>query len=263
MNFKGLIEGLLPTREAPSASDKTSGDVVLATGVVRLTLRRSERARRLRMRFEPPCDFELVVPRGMSTASARRRLPDFTAWMEKVHGRALERARENPLTGLPATLEHGSSVLFRGSDATVLLGAGENRAVDGPVIQIRLAPGPESTMDERRAAFEAVAKATVRRRIGEVLGLVVPLAKRAPKGWRLSGARTRWGSCSSRGTLSFSWRLVFLPDELLVAVVCHELAHLVEFNHSEAFWREVANLDADWREHRRALKLWPMGSLPL
>ena len=48
--------------------------------------------------------------------------------------------------------------------------------------------------------------------------------------------RTRWGSCSSRGTLSFSWRLLLAPAWVLDDVVCHELCHLRVANHSQAFW---------------------------
>ena len=52
--------------------------------------------------------------------------------------------------------------------------------------------------------------------------------------------RTRWGSCSERGTLSFSWRLLLAPAWVLDDVVCHELCHLHVANHSQAFWRLFA-----------------------
>ena len=59
---------------------------------------------------------------------------------------------------------------------------------------------------------------------------------------RITSARTRWGSCSSRGTLSFTWRLVMAPLEVIDYVVIHELAHLKIKNHSTVFWTEVARL---------------------
>jgi predicted metal-dependent hydrolase len=66
--------------------------------------------------------------------------------------------------------------------------------------------------------------------------------------------RTRWGSCSSRGTLSFNWRLVLAPFEVLDYVVVHELCHLREPNHSPRFWRLVASRRPGWRAQRDWLR---------
>jgi hypothetical protein len=72
--------------------------------------------------------------------------------------------------------------------------------------------------------------------------------------------KSRWGSCSSKGALSFSWRLVLAPEPVIDYVVAHEVAHLVEMNHSARFWRVVASLVPDaaapraWlRRHRAEL----------
>lgn len=71
---------------------------------------------------------------------------------------------------------------------------------------------------------------------------------------RISSARTRWGSCSSRGTLSFTWRLVMAPLDVVDYVVVHELAHLREQNHSAAFWAEVEKMMPDFKPRRDWLK---------
>jgi hypothetical protein len=60
--------------------------------------------------------------------------------------------------------------------------------------------------------------------------------------------RTRWGSCSHNGRLSFSWRLVLAPSPVLDYVVVHELCHVREFNHSPSFWRLVESVRPDWRD---------------
>lgn len=72
--------------------------------------------------------------------------------------------------------------------------------------------------------------------------------------WRLSDARTRWGSLSARGVVSLNWRLVMAPLAVIDYVICHELAHFRERNHSPAFWRAVAALCPDYATARRALR---------
>jgi hypothetical protein len=65
---------------------------------------------------------------------------------------------------------------------------------------------------------------------------------------KITGARTRWGSCSARGSLNFTWRLVMAPLQVIDYVVVHELAHLKHKNHSKAFWNEVKRLMPDYKE---------------
>jgi predicted metal-dependent hydrolase len=71
---------------------------------------------------------------------------------------------------------------------------------------------------------------------------------------RIGGQRSLWGSCSSRGTLSFNWRLVLAPIEVLDYVVVHELCHLRVPNHSQRFWTLVGRHRPHWREQRAWLR---------
>jgi predicted metal-dependent hydrolase len=72
--------------------------------------------------------------------------------------------------------------------------------------------------------------------------------------FRLSSARTRWGSCSAKGTISLVWRLMMAPPEIIDYLIIHELAHTKEKNHSRAFWRLVEEFVPDYRERRRWLR---------
>jgi len=74
------------------------------------------------------------------------------------------------------------------------------------------------------------------------------------QGVRIGRQKSRWGSCSKRGVLSFSYSLIFLPAELLDYVVIHELCHLKEFNHSQNFWNLVAESAPGWKKHRALLR---------
>jgi predicted metal-dependent hydrolase len=85
----------------------------------------------------------------------------------------------------------------------------------------------------------------------------------------IKDARTRWGSCSTKGNLNFSWRLLLAPDEVLDYVVAHEVAHLVELNHSPRYWATLARLYPDFKapqawlkRHGPALMRWPGNLTP-
>lgn len=74
--------------------------------------------------------------------------------------------------------------------------------------------------------------------------------------FKLSHAKTRWGSCNSRGVIRLNWRLIQLPLRLIDYVVAHELCHLIEMNHSPAFWRLVAGIFPDYQQARRELNTY-------
>lgn len=89
-----------------------------------------------------------------------------------------------------------------------------------------------------------------------------PLGMR-PSAFALSSAKTRWGSCTSAGTIRLNWRLIHLPLPLIDYVVAHELAHLKEMNHSPRFWQTVAALYPSYEQARRTLKQQSMDRLLL
>jgi len=72
----------------------------------------------------------------------------------------------------------------------------------------------------------------------------------------ISNARTRWGSCNSKKEIRLNWRLLQAPPHLINYVVCHELAHLKEMNHSARFWAVVASIYPDYKAAEKELKVW-------
>ena len=108
---------------------------------------------------------------------------------------------------------------------------------------------PRLRLDPRRVS-EADARTAVRELVGMLVEEEAPRIGVKPARIQIRDQRSRWGSCSTRGTLSFNWRLVLAPFDVLDYVVVHELCHLREPNHSRRFWKLVEQHRPDWRVHR-------------
>ena len=79
----------------------------------------------------------------------------------------------------------------------------------------------------------------------------------------IRNSKTRWGSASSLGNVGFNWRISKLPEPVMDYVIIHELAHLVEMNHSQAFWDIVAAYSPEHKRHRAWLRDYSRGKLAL
>ena len=94
----------------------------------------------------------------------------------------------------------------------------------------------------------------------ECVAHFAPQMNVSPREIKLSSARTQWGSCTTRGTVRLNWQLVKMPLHLIDYVVVHELAHLVEMNHSAAFWRVVESACPDYAQRRGELRQWGLNT---
>jgi predicted metal-dependent hydrolase len=147
-------------------------------------------------------------------------------------------------------MRDGAVFPLLGAEARVRVTSGPNRALwDGD--QLVLAAKADADLD-------ALARRGLQRRALEVfterMALAAEIAGYCAPALALSSARSRWGSCSRQTGIRLNWRLIHLPMALIDYVVAHELAHLVEMNHSPRFWVEVERLCPDWRAARRELK---------
>ncbi len=97
-----------------------------------------------------------------------------------------------------------------------------------------------------------------RRKAAETIALRVqhyaPMLGVHPGKISIRDQKTRWGSCSSSGTLSFNWRLILAPPQVLDYVVVHELSHMRQMNHSKAFWSTVESIMPDYKQWDQWLK---------
>jgi predicted metal-dependent hydrolase len=231
-------------------------------------LRRSARARRLRVTIDPVRGLIVTVPpatrRGWARpeAEVERFLREREGWVHRhLQGHARQRAELAARGGL----RDGATIRFRGELhlLRVIAGAvGIRRSTvtreggdSGDELVVRLAPA-----DRRPVAL--VLNAWFRERARAVIDAEIARHAAAlhviPTAVSVRDQRSRWGSASRHGRLSFSWRLVLAPPEALETVVIHELAHLRLFGHGPAFWALVAGRRPDhltWRKWLRTHSL--------
>ncbi|MFN4089132.1 MAG: M48 family metallopeptidase [Alphaproteobacteria bacterium] len=206
-----------------------------------LAVRISTRARRLSLRVDPAQGgIVLVLPSPRHRAEGLRFARSRAAWILARLAAVPERVPfadgvTLPLLGRPHRIRHipAGTAILSVADAEIRVG--------GPA---HLLPRQVSSWLRVEARRLLVPRSTAAAaRIG-----------RTVSGVAVRDTRTRWGSCSAAGTLSYSWRLILAPEPVLDYVVFHEVAHLAEMNHGPRFWRLVAELMPEHVAARRWLK---------
>lgn len=191
-----------------------------------LPWRRSDRARHFALRVRPQDgQVELVVPGRAALPRAVAFAMEHRDWIAerqaaKPHRTPFFSGMEIPLLGLPHTIRHQPHV------------RGGAWAKDG-IIHVT---GDPAHMNRRVTDF---LKNRARAEIAPRAHAKAARLGRKVKRISIRDTATRWGSCSHDGCLSFSWRLILTPAEVLDYVVAHEVAHLAEMNHSQRFWTLV------------------------
>jgi predicted metal-dependent hydrolase len=148
------------------------------------------------------------------------------------------------------TITYGSMLLYRGREYPVAAREGNRVGFDGTVFYVP----PLLT-----AAQIKTACVQIYRRLAKscLSAKTLDFARRmgvTPARIGITGAQTRWGSCSGQKNLNFSWRIIMASDAAIDYVVVHELAHISELNHSARFWAIVEGVLPDYRERQALLK---------
>jgi predicted metal-dependent hydrolase len=214
-----------------------SGTIEIHGHLAPLLYRRHPRARHYLLRLRADKTVVVTVPRGGSLEFARQFAASRRPWLEK-HWRLLE-ARPAP----PPLLRPGMTVLLRGR-----LVALETRQQDGlQEIWLDSERLPAGAAEENlRPALERLMRALAQR---ELAARAVELARQQGSPMRrviVRNQKSRWGSCSVRGTISLNWRLIQVPDSVRDYIILHELTHLRHLNHSARFWAEVKKVCPDY-----------------
>ena len=202
-------------------------------------VRRSPRARRVRVSVDGSGEVEVVLPKRAPERAAAQAVRELTPWIER---------RRRTLARAAAELARPEgTVPFLGQDLRLVPQPGRER------VHRR---GDELLVPKRdaAAAIERWYRRQARAEIAPRLDAAVARAGSSYTGLTIRGQKTRWASCSTTGHMSFNWRLLLAPEAVLDYVVEHEVAHLERMDHSPRFWALLESRVPDWREHARWLR---------
>jgi hypothetical protein len=206
---------------------------------VQVVLRRSARTRRLSLRVSRlDGRVTLTLPEGVPEKEGLAFLYEKANWVSaQLAGRA-----ETVRIGI------GAEVLFEGRPMRVVQGNGRQVRLTSTEIMV---PGDP---DRAAARVQGFLKERARARLVAASDRYAARLGREYSRLTLRDTRSRWGSCSSRGALMFSWRLIMAPACVLEYVAGHEVAHLAQMNHSPRFWQVVEDIHGPYEAPRRWLR---------
>lgn len=201
-------------------------------------LRRSARAKRLSLRVSRlDGRVTLTLPVACRTREGIAFLQDREEWL-RGH---LDRIAPETSVAI------GQTVLFEGRMIPIVAGTTRKARLENDQVVV---PAGDAVAAHIKALF----KATARDRLAAASDHFAGLVGRSFDRLSIRDTRSRWGSCSSKGALMYSWRLIMAPPPVLQYVAAHEVSHLVEMNHSQAFWSVVESIYPDYAPCRRWLR---------
>jgi predicted metal-dependent hydrolase len=198
------------------------------------SVRRSDRARRVRVRVDPHDGVEVVLPRRAPERAAAAAVQELRPWIER---------RLAELAGARAAIEQRRGRLpYLDAELTLVPQPGRSR-VHRRGSLLLVPPG------DARPAIERWYRRAARAEVSARLDAATADVGTRYRSLTIRGQRTRWASCSPDGAMSFNWRLLLAPTEVLDYVVWHEVCHLEVLDHSSRFWSLLASRWPDYRTH--------------
>jgi predicted metal-dependent hydrolase len=214
----------------------------IGSRVASLLMVHHPRARRYLLRLRSDGTVRVTIPHRGTISAARAFASRNIGWLERQFQRLAARPK------IPVTWNLGTEIRFRGelarieSDGDGWINFGSER--------VKLS---DAAADLRRAIQKHLRKLAARELPVRVMELAV-LHGISVSRVTVRNQKSRWGSCSRRGTISLNWRLIQAPGFVRDYIILHELAHRRQMNHSAKFWREVERLFPDYLQARQWLK---------
>ncbi len=214
------------------------------------TLRRSFRARRVRLEVGQQTGLTVIVPRSYRISSIPGLLKSKERWISRNLARF---SQSQPVFAL-RKLKSGDTLPYLGRDLEVTKQENHHNqdiTLDGNKLAISPELFDNGLLEPALEQWYRTEAAKLIYDIAEKLSYKTGIGYRRIS---IRGQKTRWGSCSRKKNLSFNWKLIMAPEPVVEYVVIHELLHLREMNHSKRFWELVAQYCPGWREKKKWLK---------
>jgi predicted metal-dependent hydrolase len=214
------------------------------------TLRRSFKARRVRLEIRQQTGLTVIVPRSYPISQLYGLLKSKERWIS----RNLARFNQLELLSAPKELRNGDSIPYLGRELELVQQEshhGDSIALMGNKLALRPDLFNNGLLE---LALEQWYRSEAARLITEKTTKVSSDMGINYKRIVIRGQKTRWGSCSHKKNISFNWKLIMAPEPVVEYVIIHELIHLKEMNHSKRFWELVAQYCPDWQQHKKWLK---------
>lgn len=214
------------------------------------SIKRVKRSRSIRLRVEPNGKVLVTAPPFAPHYLIERFVAKQQPWIERQQQRLVLKKNVHPVFDWEANIVSYLGQLLQIELGEYRVGVDKVRVEPGV---LRVSPPSGKLFDAKKILVAWLKK----RGEAEILERLPPLASRMEARYqkvRFSQQKSRWGSCSSNGTLSFNWRLIHYHPQVIDYVIVHELAHTLEHNHSEAFWRIVSEHIPDYKRHVALLK---------
>jgi len=192
------------------------------------------------------------APMRMSENAIREFVEKHVNWVEKKKAELQATVPVLPKQYLP-----GETFLYLGNAYTLEIVRDQKKKL---ILDDRFQL-PEAKQENAESVFQAWYRQQAKQLIVERVKYFADKYQLHYEKVKITSARTRWGSCSPKNTLSFSWRLVMTPLDVVDYVIIHELAHTVHHNHSKRFWGLVEKIMPDYKERRKWLRQYGQQAL--
>lgn len=191
-------------------------------------------------------DVEVRVPLKMHKKDIDKFVSSKAKWIEDK----LTQSNECSNKRKNFNLTYGDLIIYRGSQYPIVAKPGNRIGFDGECFYV-----PQDLPNEQiKSACIQIYRILAKRDLTNRTLEYTKKMRVIPSTIKINKAKTRWGSCSSKKSLNFSWRLIMAEDDVIDYVVVHELAHIKEMNHSAKFWSIVENVMPDYKVRQRKLK---------
>jgi hypothetical protein len=189
---------------------------------------------------------EVKAPLRAAKSDIERFLSEKQKWISDN----LATSKEQSERRAAFTLNYGDSVLYCGKSYAVTPSSSGKIGVSNDCFYVPAKLMPGQIKSACVAIYKILAKSDLTLKVYDY----APKMGVFPSAVKINSATSRWGSCSSKRSLNFSWRLIMADDSVIDYVVVHELAHLREMNHSPRFWAIVEQILPDYRERKSKLR---------